>query len=255
MLRDVQDDFRTAVLGNDDGVVRHLRAGRGSLARRVAVHRNTVQASLAEVLATAFPVVKRIIGDEFFANFIRRFIVAYPPRAPQLCDYGGDLPAYIAASDQLKTLPYLADVARLEWARGEAYFAADADPLPVERLGMLSAEQLPDAQLVLHPATRVISSAYPIHRIWTVNQPDVEDVPQVDMTVAEAVLVLRSGFHVVTRKITAGDAAFLTALGAGQSLSNAADAALGVDPMFELQAVLAGHLTGGTFSDVVARKN
>jgi len=252
MLRDVQEDFRTAVLGTENAVVRHLRAGRGSLARRIAVHRNNVQASLADVLATAFPVVKRIIGDEFFASFIRRYIVTHPPRVPQLSEYGHDLPAYIASSGQLKTLPYLADVARLEWARGEAYFAADADPLPVERLGTMSAEHLADAQLVLHPATRIITSAYPVHRIWTVNQPDVVDVPQVDMTVAEAALVLRSGFHVVTRKITAGDAAFLTALGAGQSLSAAADAALGADPVFELQTALGAHLTGGTFSDVIA---
>lgn len=252
MLREIQEEFRATVLGNDETVVRHLRQGRSALARRLAVHRNTVQTSLADVLATAFPVVKRVIGEEFFAAFIRRFIAAHPPRVPQLSEYGRELPAYIASSDQLKALPYLTDLARLEWARGEAYFAADADPMPVERLGTMSADALPEARLVLHPATRVVSSPFPIHRIWTVNQPDVEEVPQVDMTVAEAALVLRSGFHVVTRKITAGDAAFLEALGAGMTLSDAADAALGADPVFELQAALGAHLTGGTFSDVIA---
>lgn len=251
MLRKVQEDFRATVLGAEDVAATHLFAARGPVARRIAVHRNTVQASLTDVLATAFPVVKRIIGEEFFAGFARRFIATQPPRVPQLSEYGRDFPAFIAVAEQLKSLPYLYDVARLEWARGEAYFAADAEPLPVERLGSMPAEALPEAHLVLHPATRLVASQYPIHRIWTVNQADVVDVPQVDMTVAEAALVLRSGFHVVTRKVTLGDGAFIAALEAGETLSNAADAALAADPVFELQTALAAHLTGGTFCDII----
>ena len=251
MLGKIQQDFRATVLGHDDVAAPHLMSARGPLARRIAVHRNTVQASLTDVLASAFPVVKRIVGDEFFVGFARRFIAESPPKVPQLSEYGRDLPAFIATAEPLKALPYLPDVARLEWARGESYFAADAEPLAVERLGAIAAEALPEAKLILHPATRLVASPYPIHRIWMVNQPDVAEVPQVDMTVAEAVLVLRSGFHVVTRKISTGDAALIAAIGAGATLSAAAEAALSADPIFELQVVLASHLTGGTFSGVI----
>src|SRR5258706_11424995 len=125
-LRDLQIHFRKAVLGADDGALREFVRAPGPIADRIDVYRNTVQSSLTEVLASAFPVTQRIVGDRFFAGLARAFIAAHPPRRPHLSTYGDGFSAFIAASDIEQQLSYLPDVARLEWARGEAYFAADA---------------------------------------------------------------------------------------------------------------------------------
>ena len=100
-------------------------------ARRFAVHRNNVVAGLVKALQTRFPVVQKIVGEEFFAAMARVFVMRKPPRTPILAMYGDEFAAFIAAFEPAGELAYLADVARLEAARTRAYHAADA--MPIER--------------------------------------------------------------------------------------------------------------------------
>jgi hypothetical protein len=243
-LSGLQRDFKDAVLGAaGDALAAHIAPG---LAARVAVYRNTVQGSLAEVIAAAFPVTQRIVGAAFFAALARRFAVAQPPRLPQLSSYGAGFPGFIA-QDPHHGLAYLADVARLEWARGESYFAADAPALAPATIAALAPGAIDAAVLVLHPATRLIRSPFPVMRIWRVNQPDVADVPPVDMAVAENVLVSRSAGLVRLRAISGGDAAFISAAQEGMSLGAAVARGHDTEPGFDLETALRDHLTGGTF--------
>ena len=247
-LADLQHAFHDAVLGADDGVLGSVtETPRGRVAARIAIYRNTVQNSLVEVLAAAFPVAHRIVGRAFFADLARRFVIDTPPRRPQLSAYGEAFPAFIAGDLGRHGLRYLADVARLEWARAESYFAADTAALEPAVIATIAPDALDGTVLLLHPATRLVRSGSPIHRIWQVNQPAVVDVPAVDMTVAENVLISRAGFHVSLRSISQGDAAFVAAIEAGAALGNAMEQACAEDPAFDLEPVLRDHLIGGTF--------
>jgi hypothetical protein len=241
-LAEMQARFRTAVLGQDNAPVDDFVRG------SIDVYRTTVQASLIDVLATAFPVTQRVVGAGFFNVLARRFIVAAPPRVPQLSVYGGGFADFIAGEEVGRHLPYLPDVARLEWARGECYFAADAPALDAARLAALGPDDLERAVLALHPATRLIASPFPVYRIWEVNQPAVADVPRVDMTVGQWALVSRRGHHVVTREIVKADAAFLAVVMAGKTLTEAAAAI--TDARFDLQQALQDHFINGTFRDL-----
>ncbi len=224
-LHDVQRHLREAVLGT------------GALGEDpgLSVYRRTVQGSLVNALAATFPVTRRILGGRAFAEITRAFVLDHPPQRPQLSAYGEGF----AVSLTGHALPYLAYVARLEWARTESYFAVDAPALDFTALARLSAEEMADVRLMLHPATRVIESRYPIQRIWDVNQQ--ENVPAVDMGVGECVLVRRKGHHVTSGVIAPEDAAFLHRIAEGQTLGNAAE---GVS---DLQGALAAHFSGGTF--------
>ena len=248
MLADLQRAFHEAMLCSSDSTLAGLTtAPNGNVAARIDVYRNTVQGSLVEVVSAAFPVVRRIVGAAFFIDLARRFVIQAPPRLPQLSAYGAEFPAFIAANHGRHGLDYLADIARLEWARGESYFAADAAPLEPATIAAVPADALDDLVLKLHPATRLIRAATPIYHIWQVNQPSVTDVPVVDMNVAENVLVTRSGFRVSLRKVSAGDAAFIAAFAAGATLANALEHAGAEDTVFDLEPVLRDHLIGGTF--------
>jgi hypothetical protein len=248
MLLDLQDRFRAAVLGTDDGPLAGLVSAPGTLAARIGVHRNTVQTSLVETLRAAFPVVERIVGAAFFGQIARAHVMAAPPRLPQLFRYGHDFADFLTAADAVGVLPYLPDVARLEWARNESAFAADATALDPAALETLGDDALAGLRLVLHPATRIVPSRFPIVRIWQVNQPEVADVPVVDMSVAEAAIVSRRDGVVSLRRVSAGDAAFVAALESRQTLDEAVNAAFGQDAGFDVQACLFAHLSGGTFS-------
>ena len=248
-LRDLQKQFRSAVLGRDNGGLANRVQAPGPVGDRLGVYRNTVQGSLADALVATFPVVRRIVGEEFFAGFARRFVAAHPPQRPQLSTYGAGFPDFIAAADVNQQLPYLADVARLEWARNESYFAADAPLIDTQRLA-IDAEDLETMTLRLHPAARCVVSRFPIFRIWEVNQPTITNVPTVDMSIPQAVLISRPKHHVIVREIALADAAFVIALSEGETFGDAADTAFLNDPTFDLQGALAQHFVHGTFAGV-----
>jgi len=218
-------------------------------ARRLTVHRTTIDAGLGANLAGAFPALRRVVGAMIFAQLSADFIAKHPPREPVLSAYGRGFPAFIAAQPIAASLPYLHDLARLEWERQESFHAADAAPLDAGHLRN-DPDALATMRLRVHPAARVLSSPFPIHRIWRLNQADVEtkDIPSVDMTVAEHVAVTRPAAEVVTRQISLADATLVRAIAGGASLSEAVEAAFAVSHDFDVTQALAGHFANGTFS-------
>lgn len=247
-LLSLQRRFRQALTGApgalDDFVT--------DAARRIEIHRTTIEAGLAQTLANVFPTARRIVGAPTFAALAATYIAAAPPRHPVLSNYGREFPPFISTHPVGISLPYLQDIASLEWWRHEAYLAADAAALDAGCLDTADPESVSALQLRLHPAARVISSPYPIHTIWKLNQPDVDDddIPAVDMNQAEHVVVTRPGNEVLTRAIGVADATFVRAVAGGASLESAVEAALAVSPAFNVTQVLAGHFAGGTFASL-----
>ncbi len=254
MLRELQDAFRRGVLEGDDAAACALITADAIPAeRRLAIYRNNTFGSLVTVLQAAFPVVCRLVGEPFFRQAAAAFVRAAPPRVPQLLAYGDGFPGFIASFPPARPLPYLADTARLEWARQEALFAADAAPLAPAALAAVPAEAVAGVAFDLHPSARLVTSRFPVLRIWQANQPGNATVPRVDVSAGgEAVLVLRPDGAVHNHPLSPGDLALLRALGDGAPLAVAAASAAAAEPGFDLQHALAGHLTRGTFTGVRA---
>ena len=108
--------------------------------RGLAVYRNNYRGNLHDTLAAAYPVVLQLVGADFFRYMACQFIEATPSRSGNLTGYGASLGDFIADFSPAKELPYLADVARLEWCYHCAFFADDATPLDVARLSNVSPE-------------------------------------------------------------------------------------------------------------------
>ncbi len=252
MLRELQMGLTNAALHDSpSAVLDHVQVARGSREKRVRVYRVNVINSLTDVLAAAFPVVQRIVGARFFRAMAKTFIEAHPPREPMLYRYGGALPEFLDTYDPAKDVPYVAAVARLEWARVQAYFAADAEPLDAQRLAAVEPEALEGVTFAVHPAVHVISAEFPVFKIWQVNQPQVTDIPRIDLTRAEAGVVFRRGHEVVQRAISKSFAAWLTALAKGEALGTATELAA-ADNDFDLQDALRQTLADGVFTDISA---
>jgi hypothetical protein len=250
-LLELQRTFREALNG-DAAAIERLAP---DAARRLAIHRATIDTGLMQTLLNAFPVLARVVGAPTFTTLASTYIADAPPRHPVLSTYGRAFPAHVAAQPIAASLPYLHDVARLEWARQEAYLAEDAPVLDAGALATSDAEMLSTLQLRVHPATRIISSPFPIHRIWRVNQADVEakDIPAVDMRISEHVIVTRPAHEIVTRPISLADATLVRALASGASLGAAVEAAFGLAADFDVTRALADHFAHGTFRAITAR--
>lgn len=210
-------------------------------ARRFDVYRNNVAVGLIAALGARFPAIRRLLGDDYFRALARLYAEADRPASPVLADWGAGFAAFLAGFAPLAGWPYLADVARIEWARGRAFHAADARPIDPRSLAGADPDRL---RLRLHPSVAVLWLAHPAVTIWAVNQPGAAARPI--PAGPEIALVLRDrGFGVPVRAIGAGDAALITALAAGQSLAEAAARALGEDPAHAVADCLGPLLAAG----------
>lgn len=196
-------------------------------ARRFGVYRNNVIVSLVDALADSYPVVQALVGEDFFRAMAREFIYASPPRSPVLAWYGSGFAEFIENFPPAASLPYLPDVARLEWLRVEAWHAADARALPITELSALLADEarLSDARFALHPALRVMTSAHPVVSLWAAHLADdpATALAEIDMTLGEAALLTRPELDVVIVRIEPGASRFIQRLQAGGSFGSAVE--------------------------------
>lgn len=234
-----QSEFRAALLDPDRPAPEGITDPAGGPAgRRFDVYRNNVTVSLTEALRQAFPVVRKLVGEEFFTAMAREHARAHPPASPLMMFYGAAMPAFLESFPPVANLGYLPDIARLELALRHAYHAADAAPVAPERLQELPPDAFVAARLRLAPAVRIVRSRWPIHAIWTANARDGTAPRQV---AAEDVLVVRPDFDPEPRLLPPGAAPFIAAITDGRTVGEALDAA----GEFDLAATL-GLLLGGS---------
>ncbi len=237
-LIDAQADFADALLSTAKPVPGCVKGAlRGQAERRFAVYRNTVVASLIEALAARFPVVKRLVGDEFFRAMAHDYVAQDPPRSPLLFQYGEGFAAFIESFAPAAPLPYLADVARLEYLRGRAYHAADAKPLEAGAFAALDGGRLAEFRVRLHPSVFILSSAYPVISIWAANQ--AATVTPFSPRGKEAALIARPFIEVETRRLAPGTDVFLACLKSGSTLGEAVEAGAAASAAFSPAEALA----------------
>ena len=254
-LLDIQEAFRVGVLGDNDLPARgFIVEDEISSDRRVGIYRNNTLISLSKALAACYPVVERLVGERFFDHAARAFVKGHPPRQPQLLAYGGGFAAFLDGFAPARSVPYLGDVARLEWARNEALFADEAPLVDIAALQRVPADRYGALRFRLHPSVRIVRSSWPVQSIWQVNQAD--EVEPVDLDQGgETVLVMRPASKVVSHGLTAGDDTLLMAIAGGATLEEAAVKAAEIDERFDLQHALVAHLQRGTFSAVSLETN
>jgi hypothetical protein len=230
---ELQQSFAAAVLGLPVELPIRLRAATAARADSgLAVYRNNVMSGLIKVVAARFPVVRRLLGEDPFLQSIRRFIVAEPPQSPLLLDYGDGFPQFLRRLGDDAGIGYIADIADLEIARGKAYHAADAAPLPPQAFAAIPAQQLAGLRLSLHPSVSLLQSRFPIVSLWHASQEAGEvALPQWR---PEAALIARPMLEVEVWNLPPGGFAFLTALQRGATMAEAAEAATHAAPDFDL---------------------
>lgn len=235
-----QAQFRDAVLDPEQPVPDGLQDATGRPANaRFSVYRNNVVVSLSEALATAFPLVRKLLGAETFGRLAGHYVRAYPPKSPLMMHYGAEFPEFLETFEPLRHIGYLPDCAKLDVALRASYHAADAaafDPAELTR---------PDADLAtlhmrLAPASIVLRSRWPLFDIWRFNTEDGAPKPR---AVAQDVLVTRPALDPLPHILPQGAADWLERLDAGTPFEQACEAVQTANPAFDLQESLTLALT------------
>ena len=236
-LPELQAGFRAALLADDErGIAPAVLPDGLSVSARLAVYRHHVLTSLTAALEATFPVVCRLVDRRFFGWLADRYIREHPPTGPCLVEYGADLPEFVAAFPACANLPWLADVARLEWAMNMAMHAPDVVPLAPEWLGGTAPSALGQLALRLDPSLTLLASRWPVDAIWRAAR-DGDATSTVDLDAGAVQLeVRRAGDAVVYRALPCATFVFREALAAGRTLTEAVETALDVDPALDVAA-------------------
>lgn len=245
----LQQAFAAALSETDaaDRLVGALQGDADTIRDRIAIYRGNVVAVRTRALRNAYPIIAALVGNAYFDALARAYIVSDPPSEADLNRYGHALPAFVAAFPHARSLPYLPDVARMEWSLHRAHFAADGETFTQDDLQDAITADPARIRPRLHPACDVLRSVWPIHRIWAVHQPGHPAEDRVDLDAGgETALVERPAYRAGVRRIAVGESAFLAAALDGRALGECVAAAFGCEPAFDLASHLRNWISGRT---------
>ncbi|MHB1991087.1 HvfC/BufC family peptide modification chaperone [Metallibacterium scheffleri] len=193
----------------------------------LAAYRGNGLEHAVAALRAQFPTLLAMLGEAPFAVLCARYWYAYPPRQGDLARIGAELADCIAALDDLRAWPWLADSARLDWARWAVVFDAPAQlaAADLQRLAECDPARL---QLRLAPGTRLLHTHWPVLALWRAHQlPDIDaDVLHAALqTPAAPLWVWREDMQAQCRELSTAEADWLQALRAGGRLDQALEAA------------------------------
>ncbi|QGZ43262.1 DUF692 family protein [Pseudoduganella flava] len=224
--------------------------------QRLAIYRGNLTGGWTKALRAAFPVVAELVGDDFFAALAAEYGRGHPTDDPDLNAFGARFAAFLDGFPHVAELPYLPDVARLEWLLHRAYYAADARSLAPGDLAHLSPEAFAASAVTFNPAAVVFASRWAVVPLWLAHQPE-RGVPfPAEIAQASAALVHRAGWRPDVLALDAANYRALALLEQGGTMGQALDAALDVDqyagenagPAFDVAASLAQWLACGAFA-------
>jgi hypothetical protein len=212
-LRELQRSFAAAL--REPGAACAVRP-----VANLGIYRNNTDHSFRSALELGFPVLRRRVGDDYFRQLVHEYRGRFPSRSGDLHWVGRDFAAFLDTHLAGGDYHWLADLARLEWARESAAIGIVADAVGAEALAALPAEQLEHAVFALQPSLQLVESPYPVFSVWLANQ--AENAPSVDQSRGSECGLARARPDGVEIAVLEPDLfSYLSALAAGRTLGEA----------------------------------
>jgi hypothetical protein len=212
----------------DDAINNIATYAGNTRARGLKAYQANGHASAERSLLAAYPVLMQLLGQESLYALARALWHAQPPVRGDLAQWGAGLCDFVRASEQLAGEPYLADIARVEWALHACASAAN-QPQEMASFALLTQHDPGELQLQLAPGCAVVPSAWPVASIMSAhltNEPSLAEAGRrLRAGAGEAAVIWRADLRPRVRAAIAGEAGFLVALLGNYSLSEALDAA------------------------------
>jgi len=226
-LRDVQQWMKRrirppAAAGGAEGDLLNPQRGTPGAAR-MAVYASGYEIRLRDGLADVYEAIRHLLGLQAFAELAREYVARHPSRVYNLTFVGEALPAFLRTHPLTDRLPFLPDVAQLEWAVCMAFHAHEAPAVDDARLSGIPEDAWPTTRLTFHPAMKLVASSWPILDLWETRHHPRESIDLEVTGRPQRVLVKRRGLTVQCTLLTAPQYQLLEALQGGASLGEACE--------------------------------
>ena len=219
----------------------------------LSVHRNTVIKGLIDALTANYPTVAQLVGIEWFRACAIEYAHANPARSPILALYGETFPEFLSAFPPAAELAYLPDVARIDRMWIEAHTAADAEVLTSRELRQLTPAALASQRMTFHPATRLGWFRHSAASIWIHHRSESAGCGLTIEDSGEGLVLTRPVDAVEFVLLDQPRFTILDRLRRGDTLGEAAGAALESDTQIDIAGLLAQSIIAGAFTHPTGR--
>ena len=166
-LADLQRAFQDYVLASGEAFTAAVRDTRK--ADRITlldVYRNGYALRLIEVLTIDFPGVLAMAGPADFDRMARAYIAAHPSRHPSVRWFGRGLADFLATTPPYDKSPAAAEMARFEWALGEAFDSPDREPVVADAVMSVPPEAWETISFAPLPSFCRVDFAFDVPPSW-----------------------------------------------------------------------------------------
>ncbi|MBV8742570.1 MAG: putative DNA-binding domain-containing protein [Sinobacteraceae bacterium] len=172
-LAELQNVFQRYLLEGDETIAGHVTGTtRVPVRTRLAIYGEGYQLRLAEALEHSFPTLLQLMGAEEFAVLAHSYIQRFPSVFRSVRYYGDQLPAFLAAEPRYAAIPFpaempfLAEMARWEWAMANVFDAADGTPIDINALTAVEPESWAQLRFAWSAALEVMTLCWNVAAIW-----------------------------------------------------------------------------------------
>ena len=238
MLHELQSGFVDFIVGEKaDDLVGAIESTGIDPVQLLSIYRNNALITLTETLAAVYPVVRRLVDLRFFDYAAGTFIASNLPSRPCLSEYGSEFPAFLSLFSPASGLPYLSDVAGLEWAISRVMRSEPEVPIGLGAIAGIGSDAA-EIRLRVASGVRFFASKYPVREIWLAHRSDADPAEMRLPDEAEHLQVrLNDGLEI--KPLPDASWLFRARIADGAALGAATEAAFEPDSLFDLPNELA----------------
>lgn len=159
MLAELQTDFIQTIKQRQlTSFAAALNSSEVSAAERMHVYANHLGLTLRELLTSAYPKLAEQLGEDEFTRICVSYCRQRPMQVPSAWCFGDGFADVLATDAEYAAEQALVDLARIERAAQQCFYAAEEEPLPVDALSGLDADALCQVRFYLLPAVQLLEA-------------------------------------------------------------------------------------------------
>lgn len=133
---------------------------------RLAIYGDGYFARLTDCLGHNFPSLKNIVGEKAFERVIKNYLLKHPSRFRSVDEVGHRLAEFLASGSNDGGWKFLPDLARLEWACHQSFYADNGPAVDTAAWAKRTVEDWGRARLIFAPSTRWVALRWPVIDLW-----------------------------------------------------------------------------------------
>jgi uncharacterized protein (UPF0276 family) len=204
-------------------------------AERFGLYRGNLGATWGKALAAAYPVIAQLVGEEFFAALVRAYGRKHPSDSGDLNRFGAHFAHFLHTFPHAQDLPYLPDMARLEWQLHRIHYAPHEPALAAQDIDPQTVEE---SRFPWQATARLFASDWAVVPLWLAHEAGSGVAFPPAMDVPSRALLSRPQWTAQLTPLQAPEYAALQALQEGKTVGAALDAAFALDEEFNVAASL-----------------